>query len=295
MSSQRLIVDSVAIEVTSNAFLPEAYVYRDMFIAKGFACDLVQKGSKIMNDYDAVVLFHGFHPFWKKYPQLIIGEYHSLSVGRFGWIKDILKRVFNVRASYYIFLNDFTRKRLFFSNKIPFSLRGMGYDSSNNDLGCQHKEFDVVYCGSFRSGVIERVMYLADLGLRIAVVGFENQLNHQNVYFFGKVSSQEAARIMLKSKWGLNYTPDGFPLNIQDSTKVIEYCALGLGVITNRYKWVDRFEKDRCARFLDLDQVFSADDVKNFEFTVPDVSELEWSRNAEVLFDELNAQLALVN
>ena len=287
------MINSVAIEITSNAFLPEAYAYRDMFISKGLNCNLVYKGFESLDGYDLVVLFHGFHPFWKKYPRLVIGEYHSLSVGRFGRLKDILKRLFNIKADYYIFLNEMVREKLFFSKNTSHSLRSMGFSLSDNPDCSECNEFDVVYCGSYRTGLMGQVIRLADLGLKVAIVGFNFDGRHRNIVSYGKVAPAEAGRILRKAKWGLNYTPDVFPLNIQDSTKVIEYCAAGLGVITNRYKWVECFEKDRCARFLNLDDLYSLSDLEKFEFIVPDVSDLEWKKKAETLFDELNAHFLM--
>jgi hypothetical protein len=63
---------------------------------------------------------------------------------------------------------------------------------------------------------------------------------------------------------------------MQDSTKILEYCAAGLGVITNRYFWVDDFESKTKARFLDLNAVKERADVENFNFIVPDMKEFDW-------------------
>src|SRR5690606_15757195 len=131
-----------------------------------------------------------------------------------------------------IFLNDVVRAKFFFSRKVPHSLRGMGFFKSDSKSH-GNKEFDVIYCGSYRSGVMDHILRLADMGLRVAVVGFDCHLEHNNIVSFGKVSPLETGEFMRRARWGLNYTPDRFPLNIQDSTKVIEYCAAGLGVITN--------------------------------------------------------------
>lgn len=287
------MIDSVAIETTSNAFLPEAYAYRNMFRDKGISCNLVEKNTQSLECYDLVILFHGFHPFWKKYPGFVIGEYNSLSVGRFGRLKDIAKRLFNVKADYYIFLNDIVRKKLFFSKSSAHSLRSMGFSSPADPSNNVGKEFDVIYCGSNRIGLRNQIVRLANLGLKVAVAGFKFDQKHQNIVSYGKVTPAETGRLLLKAKWGLNYTPDVFPLNVQDSTKVIEYCAAGLGVVTNRYEWVNEFERIRGARFLDLDNLSSLSYIEKFEFIVPDVSDLEWKRKVEVLFDELNAHFSI--
>lgn len=272
-----LKIKRIAIEVTTNAFLPEAYAYRDYFIEKGFKCDFVNKGDPILLNYDCVLLFHGFHPFWKKYPKFIIGEYHSLSTGRYNRIKDLVKRLLNVRSSVYIFLNEDVRRKMWFSNKINYITRSMGYSEKDfESFKNEEKKFEIVYSGSYRKGLWEVIKKLADLGLSIAVVGPEIPFEHELITSFGRKKPVEARRIISQAKYGLNYTPDVFPLNIQDSTKVIEYCAAGLGVITNRYHWVDTFEKSSNARFLTLSDIDSFKDVEAFSFVTPDVSYLEW-------------------
>lgn len=135
-------IKSIAIEVTTNAFLPEAYAYRDYFIEKGFECDFVNKGDPSLLNYDCALLFHGFHPFWKKYPKFIIGEYHSLSTGRYNRVKDLVKRLLNVRSSVYIFLNENVRRKMWFSNKINYTTRSMGY--SEKDFEKSRSIFNVL-------------------------------------------------------------------------------------------------------------------------------------------------------
>lgn len=272
-------IKSIAIEITTNAFLPEAYAYRDYFIEKGFECDFVNKGDPSLLNYDCALLFHGFHPFWKKYPKFIIGEYHSLSTGRYNRVKDLVKRLLNVRSNIYIFLNDDVRRKMWFSNKINYTTRSMGYSEKDfESFKGEEKKFDVVYCGSYRKGLWEIIKKLADLGLSIAVVGPEIPFEHELITSFGRKEPVEARKIISQAKYGLNYTPDVFPLNIQDSTKVIEYCAAGLGVITNRYKWINHFENIRKARFLSLEDVFNIEDVENFDFSVPDLKDLKWNK-----------------
>lgn len=271
------MIKSIAIEKTNDSFLPESYAYRDYFRKHGYKCNFVEKGSKEALEYDAILLFHGFHPFWNKYPQFVISEYHSLSTGKFNRFKDFLKRVVNVRGQLYIFLNEDVREKLWFSRKTNYITRRMGFSPKLVNESSSKKEFDIIYCGSYREGVLAQIYRLAELGLVIALVGFDHQPTHYNVKCFGKVSTEQAMKLIGKSKIGLNYTPDIFPYNIQDSTKVIEYCALNLGVITNRYKWIDEFEKNINAKFLNIDDIESRDDIITFDFNTPNISFLTWS------------------
>lgn len=259
------------------AFLPEIDAYADYFSGYGVQVSVHPKGHYNADDYDAVLLFHGFHPFWGKYPKIIIGEYHSLSVGKFGRLKDALKRIFNVRSDFYIFLNSKVRKGLRFKHSSSVIYREMGYYA---DLikSPRTLDFDIVYSGSMRKGVEATLMRLADMGLSLAVVGNSKEITHDNISCYGRVSVAKSYEIVGRAKYGLNITPDIFPLNVQDSTKVIEYCALGLGVITNKYEWVSSFELSRNAQFIDIEDVLAGRELFELPFTVPDVSDLEWSR-----------------
>lgn len=286
-------VKRVAVEITNKAFLPEAYVYEKRFLELGFRCELVYKDEYEVSDYDAVVLFHGFHPFWKKYPKFVIGEYHTLSVGRLSRVKDFLKRIINVRPDFLIFLNEDVRRYIWHQNFTPYALRGMGYNQKNFEgFGQIDKEFDIIYCGSEREGLIPHLERLASLGLCVAVVGFEFTSSFENLKCLGRKSPAEAHKLLSKSRFGLNYTPDVFPFNIQDSTKVIEYCGAGLGVITNRYSWIDEFERTRNARFMSLDAVRHKEDVLKFDFITPDVSDLQWEVVIEKTFCSLQKELS---
>jgi hypothetical protein len=56
----------------------------------------------------------------------------------------------------------------------------------------------------------------------------------------------------------------------------LEYCAAGLGVVSNSYQWVREFATERDAVFLWLDRLNVREDFEQAAFRVPDVSDLEW-------------------
>ena len=269
---------SLAIEVSDNAFLPEAYAYQRFFNQRGLHCQIVKKGGESLLAFDGIILFHGFHPFWHKYPPLVVGEYHSLSVGRFSRIKDLIKRLVNVRSSCYIFLNDSVRKNMFFRDAPNVFIRGMGVNEYQGSATLDEHDFDIIYCGSERLGVRQVVQRLVGLGFSVAIVGFDWGGDLKGIVNFGKVDQAQVSAILSRATYGLNYTPDVHPLNIQDSTKVLEYCASGLKVITNKYYWVTEFEKKRNARFLDVNKIVSRKDLVDFDFCTPDVRDLEWEK-----------------
>jgi hypothetical protein len=266
------MIKRLAIETSDRAFLPEAYAYKDFFENIGIECAFVGSREYDVKSYDAILIFHGFHPFWRSYPKYVIGEYHTLSTGRFSRLKDFIKRVFNVRADLNIFLNERVREKLWFNPGKNRIYRSMGVPVAEYiALEGEGKHYDVVYAGSDRDGVLAAIEKLARLGLSVAVVGFDYSGDLSNIYSFGKVFPADARKIIASARFGLNYTPDVFPYNIQDSTKVLEYCAAGLGVITNKYFWVNSFEENYDASFLDVEAVSLKSDVEQYEFKIPNI------------------------
>src|SRR5690554_6537811 len=152
------MIKRLAIEKTDKAFLPETYAYQVFFEAIGIECEFVSLDDYESDRYDAVLLFHGFHPFWKTYPKIVVGEYHTLSTGRFSRFKDLVKRALNVKADLNIFLNEEVRKKLWFRPGKNRIYRSMGvpvdeYMTLKNSSKC----YDIVYAGSYRDGVLDAI------------------------------------------------------------------------------------------------------------------------------------------
>lgn len=278
----------VFIEKSEYAYVPEAYAYQSFLKNKNF--DVSFGGICSDSNIDIYIKFMGFSPFWsKRYTNkniMYIHEYHSLSTPPYPKIKDFIKRYFNVQPAARIFLNNTVKESLGFNDdNIPYLFRDMGIDDSLFNINNQDAEFDIIYCGSIdgRIGLVDEIIRLANLGFRLLVVGKLSQLNvekmlHKNIKLVGAVARQELSFYYAKAKFGLNFTPNIYPYNIQTSTKVLEYCAAGLGVISNRYQWIEQFAKERNANFIYTDQLLSMSDVQLFDFNIPDVADLEWHR-----------------
>ena len=123
----------------------------------------------------------------------------------------------------------------------------MGVDEALFQSPSENPLYDIVYCGSIsgRSGLIEVLRELAE-NYKVIVVGRVNGvekdlLQHTNITLLGQVSRDQLPEIYRNSRFGLNYTPNIYPFNIQTSTKTLEYLASGLRVISNRYKWINSF------------------------------------------------------
>ena len=284
---------SIGIELNHKSYLPEAYAYANFLKQKGFDVDLNYEG-KLKNNNSIIIHFMGFRPFWNNIfnKHLEIHEYASLSTSPYAKIKDIFKYYFNTRPIGRIFMNKTIKSSLGFDDKIPFIYREMGADSNMykvNKSNNKNKEFDLIYSGSIinRDGLIESIEKVADIGLKILLVGmyndviFERLKNFNNIKMIGRVDREKLPYYFSKCKAGLNFTPNIHPLKLQSSTKTIEYCAAGLGVISSKYDWVQNFEKNRAAKFMWLNDLNRKSDFEKFDFVIPDVSDLEWNQILE--------------
>jgi hypothetical protein len=283
----------LAIEFKQSAFLPEAHAYKAFFESKGWQCELLDPSSKGNQKYDVIILFHGIHPFWKSYPKIVVGEYHSLSTGRFPRIKDAIKRLINKPANLNVFLNERVRSAMWFSaNSSNNLLRPMGVCYEEYEKIQNSAEFDIVYAGSYRKGLDKVIASLKDLGYKIAIAGFTGQ-SCTLVKYFGKLSAAETRSLIKKSRLGLNFTPDVWPYNVQDSTKVLEYCAAGIPIVTNNYEWIRNFQDSRDCQFLDLYEFISTKKKDDFDLQSPNISDLDWGKVIinSGLYEKLNREL----
>ncbi len=241
-------------------------------------------------DFDVVWRFMGFDVRRKGHK--VIHEYNSLSTGLFAYSKNSIKKLVNVRPAARVFLNRAVRSQFSFKDDVPYVLRDMGIDKSFFlNASEAKKEYDFVYAGSLkdRGRVIVNALeqfksHCRDAKLLVIGNVPDTIYNHfgglQNITFTGRVPYSEVPTLACKACYGLNLMPDIYPLNSQTATKVIEYCALGLPVVSSDYKWVRRFESSRQGRFFFLNKDLSnlnVRDIQKFEFCVPNVKDLEWN------------------
>ena len=249
----------IGIPLSNNAYTPEAYAYEKYLKKLGHQ---VQLDYKLDPNNDINIFFMGTRPFWKKNEgrAIEIHEYQSLSTPPYAKLKNLSKKIINKRPVGRIFLNNFVHQDLNFNDNIPYIYRDMGVDDILFQRPIQNPLYDIVYCGSIsgRSGLIETLLALAK-DYKIIVVGRitkEEQviLQVKNITLLGQVSREQLPEIYRNARFGLNYTPDIYPYNIQTSTKTLEYLASGLRVISNKYKWVESLEKSHKFGIVWLDQ-----------------------------------------
>lgn len=280
----------IGIPLSKFAYTPEAYAYEKFLKKLGYQ---VQLDYELHPNNDINLYFMGTQPFWKKEKgrAIEIHEYQSLSTPPYAHFKNFAKKIINKKPSGRIFLNDFVRYDLNFTDDIPYIYRDMGVDEALFQSPSENPLYDILYCGSIagRNGLIDVMIRLAE-NYKVVVVGNVSDLErsllkHKNITILGRVERRDLPEIYRNSRFGLNFTPNLYPYNIQTSTKTLEYLASGLGVISNKYKWSEQFFNEIDYQPIWLD---GCDYLKNIEentimaVSPPSVQKYAWNN---ILFD----------
>ncbi|MCM3711638.1 glycosyltransferase [Sporosarcina luteola] len=254
-----------------NAFLPEIPAYIKYFNKTNefIAYDSSELGGKLnLTDFDVIWEFKGFGGL-RVTNQILIHEYASLSTGAFPILKNQVKTKINPKPNLRIFLNKNVKLGFNFKDDISYCYRDMGVDCNffiKDDK--KNKDFDFVYVGSISKGrEIDKLLYTFTRKMKgtLLLVGsvddhlYNTYKDNKNITFTGRVRYQEVPQIAINAEYGINYMPNRYPFNIQTSTKLLEYLAMGLKVITTDYFWVRQFEQRNNCSFFKLD-------INNFNY-----------------------------
>lgn len=272
----------------SKSYLPELVAYQDYFLSKGFQVTDSNKNEFDLNT-DIVWRFMGVGRTYKS--KFNIHEHGSLSTGRVPKIKDFIKHFLLGKPDARIFLNKYVKDRLAFSDGVPHTMRDMGvHKSFFGDSDALSKDHDFIYVGSItRSRQIEKICHIFRYRMKdrtLSLIGtpddeiYKSYKNVENIRFLGRVDYLDIGEICRSARYGLNYTPMSYPFSHQTSTKLLEYCASKLKVVSTGGFWVEQFMRERAGRFYILDPQlnnFDTDRIDSFDFLTPDVSDLEWN------------------
>lgn len=284
----------IAILHEGKAYMPEIGAYASYLNESGeFLVDVVEDAAQITEEYDIVWKVMGLDRK-RNNKQALIHEYNTITVGKNAKIKDFLKKLLNTKPDGRIFQNKKVHQVFNFKDNQPFIYRDMGINKQyflQNDV---EKEYDFVYIGTMDpSRELNKMleMFKKNSDLSIILIGTPDPNLEKdygelpNVHFIGRVPYEELPLMAAKARYGMNYIPDVFPFNKQTSTKLLEYCALNLKVVTTSYEWVNEFEKENNASFYKLNGDLSnlnRDVLEKFDFVTPDLSHFEW----HTLFDK---------
>ena len=108
------------------------------------------------------------------------------------------------------------------------------------------------------------------------------RLSALGIEFAGPIARADVPAALGRARFGLNVTPDVLPFNRQTSVKTLEYAAAGLGIIANRYGWMEQFAADHDVPVLWLDDVLRGgrDAIGRMQVPVHDpqrLAHLEWN------------------
>ncbi len=278
----------IFIKKNNRSYSPEIYAYKKYLERFDYKVE-ISNNYEHSNNYDAIMLLMGFFPYYKtfKYKNIkVIHEYSSLSLYPFSKTKNLFKYYLNSIPDARIFNSAIIKKDLFFDNKIPFVFRDTGIDDIFFENFNIRKDFDFVYSGStnsVRKGLLDCMENILKLGFSILVVGkVSNEVykyfkKYNKIEFAGFQMRKDLPSIYQRAEYGLNYTPNLYPLNLQESTKTKEYCASGLKIVSNKYSWVNQFQNFNNAKFFWYDDLKGQEQLIKFEFKTPNVKNYSWN------------------
>lgn len=294
---------NILFERRPNVYLPEitAYIqYLQAHFSDVKAYDSLSIEDPDPKTYDVVWRFMGSD--MKGEGDYVVHEYNSLSTPPFAKFKNSIKKVINKKPNRRVFLNDEVKADFNFKDNVPSSIRDMGV-AEEFFVQDPDPEYDFVYVGSVHRGAeVERILeYFAGCArdLRILIVGsISPELRkrfspHSNIKFAGRVVYEEVPKYMAKGRWGLNLVPLHYPYTHQSATKVLEYCALGMPIVSLQYSWIEQFIEQRGGSVFYLERDYknlNFNNLENFDFKTPNVEDLRWNniiQNSGV-FDFLN-------
>ncbi len=275
------------------AYLPELDAYRVFLSNLGHAAQC-HTSSLTVPDDACVVWWMCGRVSWRETRRLRralhVHEYASASIPPHAHLKDALKRFAHPQPDFALYQNTWVRDQLSFYN-LPYDLRDMGVAESflvARQATWPAPEFDLVYLGEMTrlAPFLPVLQAIHTANRRLLLVGeVPDDLRSQlpdSVHISGRVAHHEVPRHLKRARFGLNLVGNTRPYNQQTSTKLLEYCAVGLPVVSNNYAWVKFFSAQHQGNFHLLGEdpaswpLSFGKALDAFPYVVPDVSALSW-------------------
>lgn len=248
----------------ARSYLPELAAYQAHIEGMGHAVQMHTQPHTVPDDARAVWWICGRVPgdqARRLKGAVQVHEYASASVAPLAWLKDRIKQWQHPVPDFRVFQSEWVRQRMGFGDNspgaVPYALRDMGVpDAFFTAQALEPPEFDLVYLGEM-SRLLHFVPLLQTLGearLSLLLVGDvpaalqERLATLGHIHSTGRVPQDQVPAQLLRARAGLNLMPDVLPLSEQTSTKMLEYLALGLPVISNPYAWAKRTARAHAGR-----------------------------------------------
>ncbi len=250
---------------TGDAYLPDLQAYVAFVQAAGHQAQVHHQTNSLPDD--AAVLWWMCGQVRPQLAQLYpsafhIHEYASASVPPLARLKDHVKRWQQAMPHYRIYQNNWVRQRMGFNDTVPYEFRDMGVSPAffAPPPTPIEPDFDFVYLGEMRRlrHFLPVFDALAQTRRPVLLIGqLPDALQarfqrHGNLTVTGRVPHEQIPALLRRARYGLNLVPDQLPYTEQTSTKLLEYCAAGLHVVSADYPWVRQFEQRYSARFFYL-------------------------------------------
>lgn len=279
---------------SEQAYLPEVDAYLTYFnqLADFQAFDSSKLSPDTLNyaDYDIIWEFKGFGGVKRSQlndRQILIHEYLSLSTGKLPQLKDKAKTLFNEKPDLRIFLNKYIHQSLKFNDGVPYHFRDMGVAEAFLTQTKPVERNGFVYVGAItpERDILTILDYFSkQTTANLYLIGHaDDEIKNRyqesdNINFLGKKNYDQIPELLNQFEYGINYIPDKFPFNKQTSTKLLEYVALDLKIISTEYEWVRNFEQENNLSFYFID-----DKTPQINFNELDQYEFKGLSNKEYL------------
>lgn len=294
-----------------KAFLPEVDAYSKLFGSMGIICKTALPEEIDRTDTDVEWHFMGIDTHKAKKGRVKIHEYLSGSTAPLRTIRDFSKKILNVKPDFRLFLNQYVHKRFAFSDNIPFGYRDMGVKAEwlapNGKTPVAFK-YDFVYLGDVsparhpeklldvfaKSSMMDRTLLIISDNYSGLQASYRD---YRNIIFKGPYEHSVIRSMLPEAQYGINYIIDKEPFNCQTSTKLLEYAACGLPVVSTQYKWIEEFESKYGGQYYYLNHDLSNfiwEDIEKFNFSSPDLSDWTWEKQirASGVLEFLNSAAA---
>ena len=283
----------IAFVHTGKAFLPGMTAYSDYFSRLGVNTSIVLR--KNLKDLRPDVEWHfmGVHSRKTVQGSIVIHEYASASTPPFANLKNKSKRLVNIKPDFRIFLNEYVKQKLGFHDSVPHGYRDLGLNdkflTAPIEFSGVEKKYDFIYAGAttgdahFRKMLDHFSQSLKERSLLILSKNYDRLSKlyetKSNIVFAGPVAQSDVPAYISSARFAINSRPNVEPYNRQTSTKLLEYAACKIPVITSNLAWVHQFQQEYGGRYFYLkDDLtnFTWDNINQFDYAFPDVHEFTW-------------------
>jgi hypothetical protein len=308
---------TIAFVHNNRAFLPEIDAYTRFFTSFNVECLVVSPDEIGLTHRNVEWRFMGTDFSKPKEGIIRIHEYGSSSVPPQHKWKNWFKRYFNSQPDFRIYLNEYVKNSYRFRDRIPYGYRDMGIAPEwlENTKTPTEKKYDFIYTGDlspkrkpekllncFTSGKLQHktILLLGRDYERLAILYQANK----NIIFDGPVEHAQVREYILQSSYGINYIPIEEPFTHQTSTKFLEFAACRIPIVSSKYPWVKKFQRENGGNYFFLDDElsnFSWENVHSFQFQSPQLERWSWEHQIrssgvlEFLMSKYPSAINLVN